>query len=76
MSKRTAPNVHGFKGPTLRDKVYELLKQHGVEGAQCRKLFGVGKTWYGDVFLRDKHEPSALKLQEIYEYFTGEPLIK
>lgn len=76
MSKRNAANRYGFKGPTLQQKVFELLQARGIKGPGCRELFGVGQTWYGDVFLRGKHEPSALKLQEVYEYLTGEPLIK
>lgn len=76
MSKRTSPNVYGFKGPTLQAKVGELLQAHGYKGPRCQRDFNVGQTWYGDVFLRGKHVPSAAKLQEIYEQLTGEPLIK
>lgn len=76
MSRRTAGNLHGFKGPTLYDKVEELLKAHGYKGPACQRIFNVGMSWYGDVFVRRKHEPSAAKLQEIYEVLTGEPLIK
>lgn len=76
MSKRTSVNVHGFKGPTLFDTVKQLLEVAGYRGPACQKHFNVGQSWYGDVFVRFKHEPSAAKLQEIYEVLTGEPLIK
>lgn len=76
MSKRTSVNVHGFKGPTLQDAVGKLLEAAGYKGPQCQAMFGVGQTWYGDVFVRNKHEPSAAKLQEIYEVLSGEALIK
>lgn len=76
MSRRASPNLHGFKGPTLQDKVHELLQQHGYNGPRIQRDFNVGMSWYGDVFTRKKHEPSAAKLQEIYEVLSGEPLIK
>ena len=76
MSKRSAANLHGFKGPTLFDTVERLLKEHGYNGVMVKNTFNVGQTWFGDVFTRRKHEPSAAKLQEIYEVLTGEPLIK
>lgn len=76
MTRRTSDNVYGFKGPTLQEAVGSLLKEHKFTGMDCVRQFNVGKTWYGDIFVRGKHVGSAHKLQEIYEYFTGEALIK
>lgn len=76
MTKRTGANLHGFKGPTLQAKVGELLAEHGYDGQMVHRQFNVSKTWYGDVYRRGKHLPSAAKLQEIYEVLTGEALIK
>lgn len=64
------------KGKRLIDAMLEILEERNYTDIQCHEEFGVGQTWYRDLYSGRRKTASADTVQYIYEILIGKPLLE